>query len=78
MPEAPLRNGRRLMSRIAYVNGRYLPHRAARVHIEDRGFQFADAVYEVIAINDGVFIDEALHLRAPAPLARRAAHRARR
>ncbi|HUZ71591.1 MAG TPA: D-amino-acid transaminase [Stellaceae bacterium] len=51
------------MSRIAYVNGRYVPHRAARVHIEDRGFQFADAVYEVIAIKDGVFVDEALHLR---------------
>jgi len=50
------------MSRIAYVNGRYVPHRAARVHIEDRGFQFADAVYEVIAIEDGVFVDEALHL----------------
>ena len=50
------------MSRIAYVNGRYLPHRDASVHIEDRGFQFADGVYEVIAINDGRFVDEALHL----------------
>lgn len=50
------------MSRIAYVNGRYLPHRAAAVHIEDRGFQFADAVYEVVAIEDGVFVDEGLHL----------------
>jgi D-alanine transaminase len=30
------------MSRIAYVNGRYLSHREARVHIEDRGYQFAD------------------------------------
>lgn len=51
------------MSRIAYVNGRYLPHRAATVHIEDRGFQFADGVYEVIAIRDGAFVDEGLHLR---------------
>jgi D-alanine transaminase len=51
------------MSRIAYVNGRYLPHREARVHIEDRGFQFADAVYEVIAIKDGGFVDADLHLR---------------
>lgn len=51
------------MSRIAYVNGRYLPHRAAQVHIEDRGFQFADGVYEVIAIGDGRFIDAALHLK---------------
>jgi len=50
------------MSRIAYVNGRYVPHRAARVHVEDRGFQFADAVYEVVAIENGVFIDEGLHL----------------
>jgi D-alanine transaminase len=50
------------MSRIAYVNGRYLPHRLARVHIEDRGFQFADAVYEVIAIAGGRFVDEARHL----------------
>jgi D-alanine transaminase len=50
------------MSRIAYVNGRYLPHRAARVHVEDRGFQFADAVYEVIAIRAGRFVDEARHL----------------
>jgi D-alanine transaminase len=51
------------MSRIAYVNGRYVPHRAASVHVEDRGYQFADAVYEVIALKDGVFIDEELHLQ---------------
>ena len=50
------------MSRIAYVNGRYAPHRDAAVHIEDRGFQFADAVYEVIAIQDGRFVDEEPHL----------------
>jgi D-alanine transaminase len=50
------------MSRVAYVNGRYVPMGAARVHVEDRGFQFADAVYEVIAIKDGIFVDEALHL----------------
>lgn len=50
------------MSRIAYVNGRYLPHRFARVHIEDRGFQFADAVYEVIAIRSGHFVDAERHL----------------
>jgi D-alanine transaminase len=50
------------MSRIAYVNGRYVPHRAACVHVEDRGFQFADAVYEVVAVEDGVFVDEGLHL----------------
>jgi D-alanine transaminase len=50
------------MSRIAYVNGRYLPHRLASVHVEDRGFQFADAVYEVIAIRRGAFVDEDRHL----------------
>jgi D-alanine transaminase len=50
------------LSRIAYVNGRYVPHRHATVHIEDRGFQFADAVYEVIAIRRGAFIDAERHL----------------
>ncbi len=50
------------MSRIAYVTGRYLPHRQAAVHVEDRGFQFADGVYEVIAVNGGHLVDEALHL----------------
>ncbi len=49
------------MSRIAYVNGRYLPHRAACVHVEDRGFQFADGAYEVIAVRGDGFVDEALH-----------------
>ncbi|MEQ8387914.1 MAG: D-amino-acid transaminase [Alphaproteobacteria bacterium] len=50
------------MSRISYVNGRYLPHRQARVHIEDRGYQFADGVYEVIAIRHGRPIDYARHI----------------
>src|SRR5271156_6133180 len=50
------------MSRIAYVAGQYLPHRQAAVHIEDRGFQFADGVYEVISIVGGHLVDEALHL----------------
>lgn len=50
------------MSRIAYVNGRYLPHRQACVHIEDRGFQFADGAYEVIAVRRGGFVDETPHL----------------
>lgn len=49
------------MSRIAYVNGRYVPHRAASVHIEDRGYQFADGVYEVIAVRGGRLIDELPH-----------------
>jgi D-alanine transaminase len=50
------------MSRIAYVAGQYLAHRQAAVHIEDRGFQFADGIYEVIAVSDGRLVDEAPHL----------------
>ena len=49
------------MARIAYVNGRYVPHGQARVHIEDRGYQFADGVYEVMAVRDGVLIDLEAH-----------------
>jgi D-alanine transaminase len=49
------------MSRIAYVNGRYVPHRQARVHIEDRGYQFSDGIYEVIAVEGGQFVDEDWH-----------------
>lgn len=45
------------MSRIAYVNGSYSPHGEAVVHIEDRGFQFADGVYEVWAVFDGRLAD---------------------
>lgn len=51
------------MSRIAYVNGRYLPHGVASVHIEDRGYQFADGVYEVIAVRNGALIDGEWHLQ---------------
>jgi D-alanine transaminase len=50
------------MSRIAYVNGLYTPLRDASVHIEDRGFQFADGVYEVCEIFGGKIIDETRHL----------------
>ena len=38
------------MSRVAYVNGTYRPHADATVHVEDRGFQFADGVYEVWSV----------------------------
>lgn len=41
------------MPRISYVNGRYVPHSQAAIHVEDRGLQFADAVYEVLAVVDG-------------------------
>ncbi|KAA5603699.1 D-amino-acid transaminase [Blastochloris sulfoviridis] len=50
------------MSRIAYVNGLYLPHAEAGVHIEDRGFQFADGVYEVCEILGGHLVDETRHI----------------
>ncbi len=50
------------MSRIAYVNGRYLPHADAGIHIEDRGFQFADGVYEVCEVRDGLLVDARRHL----------------
>jgi D-alanine transaminase len=49
------------MSRVAYVNGRYVPHAQAQVHIEDRGYQFSDGVYEVLAVRDGVLIDLEAH-----------------
>src|SRR3954453_23615013 len=50
------------VGRIAYVNGRYLPHSCAAVHIEDRGLQFADAIYEVVGVVNGRFLDEDEHL----------------
>jgi D-alanine transaminase len=50
------------MSRIAYVAGRYLPMREATVHVEDRGYQFADGVYEVCEVRKGRLIDERRHL----------------
>ncbi len=45
------------MARVAYVNGRYVPFAQAKVHVEDRGFQFADGVYEVVALKDGNLVD---------------------
>jgi D-alanine transaminase len=50
------------MSRIAYVNGRYVQRAEASVNIEDRGYQFADGIYEVVYLGNGRMIDEALHL----------------
>jgi D-alanine transaminase len=70
------------MPRYAYVNGRYVPHAQAQVHIEDRGYQFADGVYEVMLVHDGRLVDEEPHLdrlgyslnalRIPWPIARTA------
>jgi D-alanine transaminase len=50
------------MSRIAYVNGRYVRHSDAAIHIEDRGFQFADGVYEVCEVRSGMIVDLTRHL----------------
>jgi len=50
------------MSRIAYVNGRYLPRNAAKVAVEDRGYQFADGVYEVCEVRGGRLVDERRHM----------------
>src|SRR5258708_26139961 len=70
------------MSRVAYVTGRYVPHRDAAVHVEDRGYQFADGVYEVVCAQHGEVIDEDPHLarlerslkelRITSPMGRRA------
>lgn len=50
------------MTRVVYVNGRYLPYAQAGVHVEDRGFQFADAIYEVCEVNHGKLVDETRHM----------------
>ncbi|MCB8874664.1 D-amino-acid transaminase [Acidisoma silvae] len=50
------------MSRIAYVNGRYVPLATAQVRAEDRGFLFGDGVYEVVHLHRGRFVDEEKHL----------------
>ncbi|MGE0255552.1 MAG: D-amino-acid transaminase [Alphaproteobacteria bacterium] len=71
-----------LLSRVAWVDGRYVGHADAyAVHVEDRGYQFADGVYEVIHVEDGRLVDEGPHLdrldrslgelAIPAPMARR-------
>src|SRR3546814_14954496 len=44
------------------IYGRYVPHGEAAVHIEDRGYQFADGVYEVVPVFNGILVDEDLHL----------------
>ncbi len=50
------------MSRIAYVNGRYVPHDQAEVHIDDRGYQFGDGIYEVVSVINGKLADQDWHL----------------
>lgn len=68
------------MARVIYVNGQYRPYAKALIHAEDRGFQFADAVYEVIELSAGKLVDATRHLvrlerslnelRMPAPMSR--------
>ena len=70
------------MGRIAYVNGQFVRHGEAVVHIEDRGYQLADAVYEVWALFDGKLADAEGHfarlerslgeLKIPMPMSRAA------
>jgi D-alanine transaminase len=70
------------MTRVAYVNGRYLPFAEAKVHVEDRGFQLSDGVYEVMAVKAGRLrraerhmarLDRSLSaLRIPPPLSHKA------
>jgi D-alanine transaminase len=70
------------MTRIVYVNGQYVPYAHAAVHAEDRGLQFADAVYEVIEVKAGRLADETRHmgrlarslaeLQIPEPMTQRA------
>ncbi|MBN9276583.1 MAG: aminotransferase class IV, partial [Hyphomicrobium sp.] len=70
------------MTRIVYVNGRYLPYAEAAIHPEDRGNQFGDAVYEVCEVREGRLTDETRHLARlerslgelgiPAPMSRAA------
>jgi D-alanine transaminase len=55
-------NGRAPAGRIAYVDGRYVAHGAAGVHIEDRALQLGDGVYEVCGVFDGALMDEEEHL----------------
>ncbi len=61
MKPAQSRERRQPAGRIAYVDGRYVPHGRAAVHIEDRGLQFADAVYEVWGVVNGRLFDEDEH-----------------
>jgi D-alanine transaminase len=50
------------MSRIVYLNGEFLPYAEAKIPIMDRGFLFADGIYEVAAVLDGRLVDNAAHL----------------
>ena len=50
------------MSRIVYLNGSFVPFEEARIPIMDRGFLFADGIYEVSAVLNGRLVDHEAHL----------------
>ena len=58
------------MSKIAYLNYQYIKFNKAKVHIEDRGLQFSDSVYEIISVFNNKFIDFNFHIKNGATLLR--------
>src|ERR1700726_494147 len=58
----PYPDRRTRLDQIAYVNGSFVPLNEAKVSILDRGFLFADGIYEVAAVLDGKLVDNASHL----------------
>ena len=51
------------MPKIAYINSKYIKFNEAKIHIEDRGLQFADSVYEVVAIYKKHLVDFDFHIK---------------
>ena len=51
-----------MTERIFYVNGSFVPETGAKISVLDRGFLFADGVYEVTAVVDGKLVDNDAHL----------------
>jgi len=50
------------MSNFVYLNNKYVNFKDAKIHIEDRGFQFSDSVYEVIKVLNNKLIDLDFHI----------------
>ena len=50
------------MSKFAYLNNKYINFNEAKIHIEDRGFQFSDSVYEVIKVLNSKLLDLDFHI----------------
>ena len=51
------------MSRVIFINGEYKDYNNALTHVEDRGYQFADGVYEVFSVKSGKLIDYTGHIK---------------